>query len=190
VSVLRGLLSAAAVLALAGCSGGEVVDTSSGQLQTPDAPSAEATPPAPTATPAPRDCDTVTRAELDDLVGAQLAAFAADDYAGALAFATEQFRSGFDPQRFREVIEGSFPLAAAGAAHEFGRCLTAGDAASAVVVLRAEDGAQALVYQFAREGGGWRIGGAVPADVNDDDELRSTGSPGAPAGRSSSSSQV
>lgn len=154
----RVLLAAAAML-LAGCSSSTVVEP-------PDPPVADAR-----SEDAQGDahgdlaCDDRTLQAIDETIGGQLDAFANDDYAGALLFASEGFREEFDEDSFREVIETSFPNVAQATGHTSTVCVSRGDDAQLLVTVESDDGDQELVYQMTLESDEWRIDGAVPADA-------------------------
>lgn len=119
----------------------------------------------------PRDCDTETLADLDEVVGGQLDAFADDDWDDALALASAGFREEFDATRFAAVVEGSFPVAADAVDHRLGGCVTTTTEAQVLVEVESGTGDEAtLVYALVREAGAWRIAGAVPTGDEPEDE--------------------
>lgn len=110
---------------------------------------------------------------IDAVIDDQLEAFVDDDYAGALELASEDFREGFDEERFRDVIEEGFPIVAEATGHTSDVCVRDGGNAQLLVTVEGESGQEAeLVYLMVREGGEWRIGGAEPAGAGDDDGVR------------------
>lgn len=149
-----------AVLLLAGCSGSSVVEA-------PETTAADPSPSEEAEADAHGDltCDDRTLAAIDQTIGGQLEAFADDDYAAALAFASEGFREDFDEESFREVIETSFPFVTAATGHTSTVCVSRGAQAQLLVTVESADGDQELVYQMTLEAEEWRIEGAVPADA-------------------------
>lgn len=108
---------------------------------------------------------------MDDQVAGQLEAIAEQDWSGALAFATSDFRADYDDRRFAQVITDGFPVVAENASHSSEGCVRADDEAQLLVTVTASDGATAdLVYLMGLEDGTWRIGGAVPHGAGSDDE--------------------
>lgn len=124
------------------------------------------------ATQSAGDCTDDVRDVLGRTIDAQLHAFRAEDWDGALEFATDDFREGFDAARFREVIEAEFPVVAANVERSFGPCAVSSDdeAQFAVTVMDADGATQALAWLLSREAGIWRIGGAVPLDADPEDD--------------------
>lgn len=150
-----------AALLLAGCSPGSVVETA-------QSPVAEDTEPGASQEDDAHGelvCDQPTLEAIDRTIGGQLEAFAGDDYAAALRFASEAFREDFDEASFREVIETSFPTVARATGHTSTVCVHRGDGAQLLVTVESDDGDQELVYQMTLEAEQWRIDGAVPADA-------------------------
>lgn len=144
-----------------------------------------ATTPAPGVAPAPDDeppsspqqpsagtCEDDLRATLVAAVDGQLAAIAEQDWAGALDFASDGFRSGTDTERFRDIILDGFPVVADNRARDVGICRALGDDATLEVTVEDRDGTQQLLlYLFERDDQGWGIGGATPAaPTGDEDE--------------------
>lgn len=173
------LLALPLTLLLAGCS--VVVDgaapeapvaTESERSQDEDAPAvgddpADADEPATGA----GDCTGDEVAAMDGAVDGQLDAIVARDWEGALGFATTGFRSQYDAPAFEETILDGFPVVAAATGHTSEGCVRDGDDAQLLVTVTADDGRTAvLVYLMAREEGSWRIGGAVPHDVGDEQD--------------------
>ena len=109
-------------------------------------------------------CDAATRTGIDETIGGQLAAFAADDYQGALGFASRAFRAGIDAPAFRAMIESEFVVAADASTHALGACRQVGSRAQAVVEITAADSTRTrMVYSLVEEEGSWLISGAVIA---------------------------
>ena len=117
----------------------------------------------------PTPCDQGTRADIDATIGGQLAAFAADDYEGALGYASNAFRAGIDVAAFQAMIEREFTAVADASAHTIGACRSyRPDAVQAVVEVTAADLTRArMVYALVEEDGIWRISGAVIAGTPD-----------------------
>jgi hypothetical protein len=102
-------------------------------------------------------------AALDAVITEQLAAFAADDWDGAWALTSRQFRAaGVDADGLRQIVTSGYPEAADAADHEVLGCALAGDEAQVLIEVTSTDGATAgLVYLMTREEAGWRVSGAV-----------------------------
>jgi uncharacterized protein DUF4864 len=150
-------LLAGLLLALtASCSAGEVAG---------EAPSRTAVEEAPPEDPhGELACDTQTQAAIDDTIDGQLAAFAAGDYAAALAFSSDRFRSQTTPEQFQQVIETDYAPLIGAAGHRSELCVLQGDTAQLLVTVEGEDGENAeLVYRLTFEEGQWRIDVAGPA---------------------------
>lgn len=109
------------------------------------------------------DCSAVQVAAIDEVIGNQLQAFSAGDYAEALAWTTPGFRRGFSPESFREMITQEFPVPAAATDHEVLSCTVVDRLAVTTVEVTGPAGQQSLEYGLQLvEGTGWRIGGALP----------------------------
>lgn len=154
-----GALLVSAVFLLAGCSSGSVVEP---PQRSPSEPSEEAQADA----HGELACDDRTLRQIDQTIGGQLEAFADEDYAAALRFASAGFQEQFDEESFREVIEASFPDVADATGHTSGVCVHRGDDAQLLVIVESEVSQLELVYQMVLEDDEWRIDGAVPADAN------------------------
>lgn len=179
-----------AVLLLgAACTGGDPAVREEGRATSEPteepAGSADAEP-SPSPTPEPDDepdasadphgelaCSDEDLGKIDEVIDDQLEAFVDDDYAGALELASEDFREGFDEERFRDVIEEGFPIVAEATGHTSDVCVRDGGNAQLLVTVEGASGQEAeLVYLMVLEGGAWRIGGAEPADAQDDEGVR------------------
>jgi len=157
---------AGAALLLAGCSSGSVVETA----QSPSAEESQTEENGENEENEEDDahgdlaCDDRTREAIDETIGGQLEAFADDDYAAALEFASEAFREEFEAS-FREVIETSFPEVAQATGHTTTVCVSRGEDAQLLVTVETAASDQELVYQMTLEADEWRIDGALPADA-------------------------
>lgn len=138
---------------------------------TPESAPDVAPAPAPEMPPAPapdevRCPDDVTAAVTDTIAG-QLAAFAADDYAGALAFASLEFQAGISLPEFRALIEVAYPQVADSRDHAVLGCgLVAPGVSHALVTVTGQDGSRArLTYVLVVEGHPdvlrWAVAGAA-----------------------------
>jgi hypothetical protein len=107
-------------------------------------------------------CGDEDRRAVDEVVGGQLAAFAAGDFAAALDLTTPQFQSGIDVAAFEALITEGFPVPASATGHRLVACTTDGRAAVAEVDVTGTAGEQSLQYGLLRIDGTWRIDGAVP----------------------------
>jgi hypothetical protein len=154
---VRAALAAVALL-LAGCTGGEVVD---------------AEPPVVQEAPSPADphgdltCDGATLDGLVEAIDGQLAAFAQGDFAAALSFASERFRSANTPEQFQATIEADYPLLIGASGQRPGTCVAQGGTAQLVVTIEGDGGQRdELVYLMTLEDGEWRIeaAGRVPSE--------------------------
>lgn len=102
-------------------------------------------------------------AALDEVISAQLAAFAADDWERAYALTSRQFRAGgIDADGLREIVTSGYAEATDTERHEVLGCVRTGPEAQVLIRITASDGATlGLVYLMHREDGRWRISGAV-----------------------------
>lgn len=102
-------------------------------------------------------------AELDAVIGEQLAAFAADDWERALSLTSQRFRaSGVDADGLREIVTSGYAPAADAERHDVIGCVRTGGEAQVLIDVTAAGGASiGLVYLMERENGSWRISGAV-----------------------------
>lgn len=120
-------------------------------------------------------CDDELRDTFVTGVDGQLDAIAEEDWAGALDFASDGFRSGVDADRFRDIILEGFPVVAEVADRSIGQCNVAGREGTILVTVEDGSGArQLLLYLFERDGERWGISGAVPAEgtgAGDDDTI-------------------
>lgn len=118
----------------------------------------------------PTACDPGELAAMDEVIGGQLAAFAADDWEAALGFASDEFRAGMDPDTFAALIEEGYPVAADAAEHRSEGCVTRGGGAAEVrvEVVAAGGDTAGMVYLLVEEDG-WAIAGAVPLEADDPD---------------------
>jgi hypothetical protein len=122
----------------------------------------------PAAPPALEDCAQGDLEAMDEVIAAQLAAFAADDWEGALEHASSDFREGLDADAFAHLIEEGFPEVADAVDHRADACVTRGTGAAEVrVQVTAADGARADLLYLLVDEEGWRIAGAVPLETDD-----------------------
>lgn len=164
----RAAALAAAVLLLTACAASQVTETSQGPLS---APSEAQTPtPAPTEDREPsvaEPCDERQLDGIDKTIRGQLRTFARADFAAALEFASEAFRSSIDADDFERLIADSYPELLATAEHVSGPCVADGDRAQLVVRVSGEAGERDLVYAMVFEQGDWRVDGAAPHSPTD-----------------------
>lgn len=108
-------------------------------------------------------CDDATDAEVSATLTAQLAAFADDDYAEALTYASSDFQREFDVDRFRDLITRDFADLADSTDHLVLRCdRVAVDLARVDVVVSVADGRTSpLTYLFVEEDGRWAVAAAA-----------------------------
>lgn len=108
-------------------------------------------------------CDDEVLAAIDEVIAGQLAAFAADDFATALDFASRDFQASIDAEAFEALIEEGYPVAADATEHESQDCLLAApDRAEVRVEVTGADGTRGqLAYLVVDEDDTWRIAGAV-----------------------------
>jgi hypothetical protein len=145
------LAALTAALLLAGCDRSEVIEASG--AAPPRSPTAIASEPH-----GDLVCDPATQASIDETIRGQLQAFAAGDYAAALAFATEEFRAGNTPEQFEATITQQYPLLIGAEGHASTVCVVFDDLAQVLVSIDAAgDATDELVYDLSREGDVWRI---------------------------------
>lgn len=108
-------------------------------------------------------CASAVLADIDALIGAQLDAFADEEWEQAWSMASESFRRGVDVEELQSIIEDGFPLLTDAAAHEVGLCLRREDRATVLIEVHIQAGGQVWFgYDVVREPSGWAIDGAVP----------------------------
>ncbi len=123
--------------------------------------------------PLPTACPPEVGTEIAAVIAAQLDAFAADDYAGALALASRSFQAGTNPAAFRRLIEASFPQVADSREHRVLGCqLVAPRVAHTLVAVTGRDGSrEELVYVLVEEDDGpsasWAVSAAVMHERGD-----------------------
>jgi hypothetical protein len=106
---------------------------------------------------------------MDEVIAGQLAAFADDDWEGALGFASSDFRAVTDADAFALLIEEAYPAAADAVEHRSERCVTRGTGAAEVrVEVVAADGDRARMIYLLVDEDGWRIAGAVALAPDED----------------------
>lgn len=158
-------------------------DRPAGEVTDPPSADAEREPLTPDRIPPPTDphgadgevpaCEAAVFDAIDEVIGDQLAAFAADDYDRALALASEDFRAAIDAEGLAGIIEDGYPVAADAASHETGTCVRPTPSSAEVLVrVTARDGERGdLVYRLVEEAPGWRIAGAVQVADGPGDEV-------------------
>lgn len=119
------------------------------------------------------DCSPAQVSAIDEVIGNQLQAFNAGDFAEALDWTTPGFRRGFTPESFEALITQDFPVPATATDHEVLSCTVVDQLAVTTVQVSGPAGEQALEYGLQLvAGAGWRIGGALPlADPDTDDTI-------------------
>lgn len=167
----RVLIAALATIAVA-CSPG-TLDTATGSSPRAepgvDPPATDAPTSDPPATDAPTTdpmaCGPDVDAAVNATIAGQLDAFAADDYAGALGFASRDFQASTDVAGFRQLIDGSYPEVADSVGHRVAGCLLVaeGVAHAVVDVTGREGGRVEMLYVLVAEGGAAASGWAVAA---------------------------
>jgi hypothetical protein len=106
-------------------------------------------------------CPDDVLAGVEQTIGAQLDAFADDDVALALSYASEAFRSQLDTDSFERLIEGSFPAVADPARFSIEGCRSEQTSAQVLVgVVGTDGGRMSLLYVMVEEEGRWAIDGA------------------------------
>ena len=121
--------------------------------------------PSPREAPATSDtCPPDARAGAVATIAGQLDAFARDDYAAALGFASDTFQAATDVPTFRSLIERDFPQVASPEAHTVLACEqpVVGVVRVLVVVTGVDGSSQELVYLVVDNGERWGIDGAAP----------------------------
>jgi hypothetical protein len=115
-------------------------------------------------------CDDATASAIDATIGGQLAAFAADDFEGALDFASTGFRASIDVSSFRTLIQRDYPLVADATGHRSRECRQPDDTSAQVLVeVTGSSGLRGdLVYLLVAEEEGWRIAGASSMSRRDE----------------------
>jgi hypothetical protein len=104
-------------------------------------------------------CDEETLARIDETISGQLEALAAGNYAAALEFASERFRSVTNVQAFRETIETDHPVLINAGSHTSSLCVVQDGRAQLLVSVepRNGNGVQELVYEMVEENDDWLI---------------------------------
>lgn len=140
---------------------------------TPDAPPAQGGASPPATSDGPQPCTAAQLDAIDTVIGNQLDAFVAGDYADALDWATPGFRRSFTPQSLEAMITSGFPIPASATGHDVVGCTVTSDVAVATVIISGTGGQQSFEYGLRLLGGmGWRIDGAVPlTDLSRDAEI-------------------
>jgi hypothetical protein len=165
------------VLALTACSPAEpepaAVEPPAPPVEAPLPPPAEDVPtpaPPPTDAPAAGDCGDEVVAAVDEVIAGQLAALAEDDHERALGFASEEFQSSFDAERFAALIDSSYPIVADAVEHRTGRCRQPEpEAVEVEVAVTARDGAEGLFIYVLIDEDGWAIAGALEVETTGPD---------------------
>lgn len=100
-------------------------------------------------------------AAVQGVIGAQIEAFRADDFAGAFGYAgpgiVRMFRT---PENFGRMVRQGYPMVHRPAVVEFGRSEAVGaDWAQEVTIEDAQGGLHRLIYRMTETAEGWRIAG-------------------------------
>lgn len=106
-------------------------------------------------------CPSPVLAEIERTIGSQLDAFADDDVAGALSYASEAFRAQIDIASFERLITDAYPAVADPEGFSIRGCRAQPGSAQVLVdVVGADGGRVSLVYAMVEEAGRWAIDGA------------------------------
>lgn len=99
--------------------------------------------------------------ELAKVIEGQLAAFRADDYPRAYAFAAAGIKEMFNPAEFERMVRGAYPVIAHSVSAEYGLTFDSGEEAVVNVrVVGATDGQTVeYLYTLSKENGEWKITG-------------------------------
>jgi hypothetical protein len=109
--------------------------------------------------------DTKMKEALHAVITGQLAAFRADDFAGAYAFADPQIKEQFPLEAFERMVRTAYPAIAKSVSASFGLTFDNGDEAVVEVHVTGADGKPlAYHYLLRRDGERWRISGVFAAE--------------------------
>lgn len=100
-------------------------------------------------------------AEIEAIIGAQLEAFKADDFAQAFSYASPMIQSMFgSSDRFGVMVRNGYPMVWRPAEVQFLGLEDRGGSLYQTVRIRdAQGGTHLLEYQMIRNAAGWRING-------------------------------
>lgn len=100
-------------------------------------------------------------AEIEAIIGAQLEAFKADDFAQAFSYASPMIQSMFgSSDRFGVMVRNGYPMVWRPAEVQFLGLEDRGGSLYQTVRIRdAQGGTHLLEYQMIRNASGWRING-------------------------------
>ncbi len=106
-------------------------------------------------------CPSPVLADVERTIGSQLDAFADDDVAGALSYASEAFRAQIDVASFQRLITDAYPAVADPESFSIRGCRSQPGSAQVLVdVVGVDGGRMSLVYAMVEEAGRWAIDGA------------------------------
>lgn len=97
-------------------------------------------------------------------MGAQLDAFAGEDFAAAYALTSPFFRTFMAEDAFEPMIRGDYAALVGNDGHRFDECRLLGRRAFVVVGVRGPSTELVLRYDLSEEPDGWRIDGARALD--------------------------
>ncbi len=108
------------------------------------------------------------RTELKSIIEQQLAAFRADDYAAAYAFAHPGIQAQFAASEFAKMVRAQYPQIASSTGAEFLSIIDDGAKAAVAVKVTGTDGGT-IEYQYLLEldGSDWRIAGVIETGTTD-----------------------
>ena len=113
----------------------------------------------------PATCGDAIESSVASILGSQLDAFVAGDFATAYGLASRSFRSGVDLDGFTRIIREGYPEVARSTAHDMASCVMSGpEVVFAVVAVTGANGRTVEIdYRFVLEAGGWHVDGASSA---------------------------
>jgi hypothetical protein len=101
------------------------------------------------------------RREIVAVIGAQLAAFRANDPARAYGLASAALRAQTPQRTFNSILQNNYPEIWANAGAEYGLVRDDGTRARLVVRVLSEKGDATFDYGLVKERNGWRIGSVL-----------------------------
>ncbi|MBM2575804.1 DUF4864 domain-containing protein [Jannaschia sp. Os4] len=106
---------------------------------------------------------------VQDVIGSQIEAFRADDFATAFTYASPGIAAFFrDPENFGRMVRQGYPMVHRPAEVEFGRSEAVGPDWGQVVDIVDESGARhRLLYRMVETPAGWKIGGVQVVELPD-----------------------